>query len=74
MKKKNYIFLIILYAVVFPAIANACPLCQGGGTTKDTITVYKGITLFLALLPILGAGGIFWWIKRQYNRTTPSEE
>ena len=59
----------ILLAISFLACsfaAAACPLCQSGdGYTQETISAYKGITLLLALLPIIGAGGIFTWIYRR---------
>lgn len=60
--KRNYTSIILfLFIFLIPLVGSACPMCQGG-PTKDTILAYKGITLFLALLPILGGGGIFYWI------------
>ena len=68
MKTRSIISAFIVLAIVLFSIeANACPLCQGGAA-KDTAFAYKGITLFLALLPILGAGGIFYWIKIKSNK------
>ena len=62
MRKINHIFILIFVLLIFlPAIADACPLCEGSGT-KQTDFAYKGITLFLLLLPILGCGGIFYWM------------
>lgn len=61
MKKKHLSLILFLVIFLVPVIAHACPMCQGG-PSKDTIFAYKGITLFLALLPIVGAGGIFYWI------------
>jgi len=61
MKRAKQIVFIV--CVLAPMLTVACPLCQGGqGISKETIFAYKGITLFLALLPILGSGGIFYWI------------
>lgn len=55
----------MLFAVV-PFIADACPLCQGGGGySQATLTSYKVITGFLASLPMVMGGGIFWWIKKK---------
>lgn len=64
MKKKYLIFLAVF---LFPLIVGACPMCQGG-PSKDTILAYKGITLFLALLPIIGVGGIFYWVYIRSKR------
>jgi hypothetical protein len=62
MKKNIYISLIFLSAIIlFPAIADTCPLCQGGATKKTT-SAYEGITLLLGLMPIIGGCGIFYWI------------
>lgn len=59
--KCNISFVIFLAIFLLPLMVGACPMCQGG-PSKDTVLAYKGITLFLALLPILGGGGIFYWI------------
>lgn len=67
MKKTPTISLLLLAIILVSIGANACPLCQGAAT-KDTDFAYKGITLFLALLPILGAIGIFYWINMKYNK------
>ena len=67
----NKLFYSILFVFIFslPLVAPACPLCQGGqGYSNDSIFAYKAMTLFLALLPILGCGGIFYWIYCKYKR------
>ncbi len=68
--KPNFRTLLLCAAFfLLPFLSEACPMCQGG-TSKDTIFAYKGITLFLALLPVLGGGGIFYWI---YLRSKKAE-
>jgi hypothetical protein len=57
----------LLLLLLVAQAAWACPLCQGGGNTPDTVTAYKGITLFLALLPVGGGGLLFYWIYRKYR-------
>lgn len=65
MRKIRVIILLVLICS-FSVCVDACPLCQGGqGISKDTITAYKGVTLFLALLPIIGSAGIFYWIYKR---------
>lgn len=62
----RYIFALVIALSVttfLPDILTACPLCQsGGGISPQTVSAYKGITLFLAVLPIAGASGVFYWI------------
>jgi hypothetical protein len=72
MKKYLKIFSIIIIAafLLLSSMTNACPLCQGGGYSKKTTKAYKQVTLFLGLLPIVGAGGIFYWI---YKKKTNSD-
>ena len=61
--KKIFPILIFILVLFLPAIASACPLCQGGqGYSKASISAYKATTAFLLLLPIIGGGGIFYWI------------
>lgn len=68
MKKILFPYLLsIILILTLPETIAACPLCQGSGT-KDTDFAYKGITLFLALLPIIGAWGIFYWIRLQNKK------
>jgi hypothetical protein len=63
------VFLIAAILLAFPVVADACPLCQGGGgSSQKTIIAYKNTTLFLALLPLVTCGGIFYWIYRRYKR------
>ena len=70
--KKNIWLSIFSILILLPAIAGACPLCQGGASEKTAIA-YKGITLFLALMPIIGGGGIFYWIYCK-NKTQENEK
>lgn len=61
--KRKYLILTIFTAIYFlPVASNACPLCQAGAT-KRTNKAYKEVTAFLALLPIIGGGGIFYWLR-----------
>ena len=60
----RYILLLVLLFAI-PAIADACPMCQGPGS-EETVSAYKKVTLFLAALPIFGAFGIFYWL---YSRS-----
>lgn len=52
--------------LAFPEITDACPMCQPG-FTKDQVSAYKGITLLLALLPIVGGTALFLWIFKKYK-------
>lgn len=73
--KKNHIYLLLLLTLVlFPVFAGACPMCQGG-TSKNMLSAYRIITLLLALLPILGGTGIFYWIylKNKPKKTYESK-
>ena len=63
--KKNILILVILL-IALPFFADACPLCQGdAGYSQATLTSYKVITGFLASLPMVMGGGIFWWIYKK---------
>lgn len=67
MNVKKLIFSITLFLSC--RLLSACPLCQGGdGISLETIHAYKSVTLFLALLPILGGAGIFYWIYKRYQQ------
>ncbi len=69
MQKKNIVSILVLVVIVAaPFIIKACPLCQGGGTSPETIRAYKGITLLLALLPVLGGGILFYWIYTKIKK------
>jgi hypothetical protein len=74
MREKKYIsHLICLVSVIFPLLSNACPMCQGG-PSENTIMAYKCITLFLALMPIVGGGGIFYWIYLRTKKLNENHE
>ncbi|GAB1430651.1 hypothetical protein MASR2M18_14840 [Ignavibacteria bacterium] len=67
----KYIFLVLalLVTLLWPDAIMACPLCQSdGGVSPQTVSAYKGITLFLAVLPLAGAGGVFYWIYVKNKR------
>lgn len=53
--------------LALPYFANACPMCQGD-TKGRTVKAYKGITLMLALMPIVGSAGISYWIYNKYKQ------
>ena len=53
--------LLFLVLLALPILTVACPLCQAGAT-KRTASAYKETTALLALLPIAGGGGIFYWL------------
>ncbi len=60
--KKKYLILVLYTALwILPVVTEACPLCQAGAT-KKTQKAYEETTALLALLPILGGGGIFYWL------------
>lgn len=59
--------LITALALFITASVMACPMCQGK-SEGDVITAYKAITAFLALLPILGGIGIFYWIFKRNSQ------
>ena len=64
--KRKYITLLVLVGLwTAPAITNACPLCQAGAT-KKTQKAYEQTTALLALIPLIGGGGIFYWM---YSRS-----
>ncbi len=66
---KKYCFLLMVLFLTIPFFANACPLCQGGqGYSQATLTSYKLITGFLATLPMVMGGGIYWWIKKRIKK------
>jgi len=63
---KKYIPLLLVLFLALPFVADACPLCQGGaGYSQATLTSYKVVTGFLASLPMVMGGGIFWWIYKK---------
>lgn len=53
--------LLFLFLFLVPEFSGACPLCEGGAKA-ETRTAYRGITLLLALMPVLGCIGIFRWL------------
>ena len=62
--KKNKIISVLFAVLLFSVAADACPLCQAGAT-KRTQKAYEETTAILALLPLLSAGGIYYWIRKQ---------
>lgn len=67
--KRLFLFLILSVILLSPSIADACTMCQGAsGYSKATVNAYRGITLLLAFLPILGGGGLFYWIYKRYKK------
>jgi hypothetical protein len=62
--KMNKIFGVLFAIMLFTLAADACPLCQAGAT-KRTQKAYEETTAILALLPLLSAGGIYYWIRKQ---------
>ena len=72
MKKYFPLLLIIFFIALVPVLADACPMCKGGGT-RQTAFAYKSITAMLASLPLLMGGGIWWWInsKLKSKNKTP---
>jgi hypothetical protein len=72
--KRKYIILSIFVASCFlPALSDACPLCQAGAT-KRTNKAYTEVTAFLALLPIIGGGGIFYWLHAKSKKSDTEVE
>ena len=73
---KNIRVYIVLAAIfVLPNLVNACPLCQAGAT-KKTQKAYEETTAILALIPILGGGGISYWFisKARKNKREDNEQ
>ena len=57
-------YIVVLFFIILmmsPMLSSACAFCQGGAN-KENIAGYEGITLFLALMPIISVGSIFYWI------------
>ena len=63
--KKFKVLIIFIGIYLSPVFSSACPLCQAGAT-KRTQKAYEETTAILALLPIVGGGGIFYWL---YSRS-----
>jgi hypothetical protein len=66
-----YTALIALF--VLPAFVKACPMCQAGAT-KKTQTAYEETTAILALIPILGGGGISYWFYSKVKKNKKEDE
>jgi|GEM_PF-1914775 len=58
--KKNSLLVAVL-VVLLPMSTWACAMCQAGAT-KENVAAWEGITLFLALMPLVSVGSIFYWI------------
>jgi hypothetical protein len=66
MKRK----IVIVYFVLFAYLSNpitACPLCQAGAT-KKTQSAYIQTTILLMCIPIIGGGGLFFWLRKKYRK------
>lgn len=61
------IYTLFIMLAFLPALSDACPLCQAGAT-KRTQKAYKETTALLALLPLVGAGSIFFWLYSKYKK------
>jgi len=59
------VLIVLMGIYLAPILSSACPLCQAGAT-KRTQKAYEETTAILALLPIVGGGGIFYWL---YSRS-----
>jgi hypothetical protein len=65
---KRWKFFIVVLLLVLPFVVQACPLCQAGAT-KRTQKAYNETIILLASLPLVGGGGIFYWLysKRKHS-------
>jgi hypothetical protein len=64
--KKALLFVTVL-VILSPMSTWACAMCQAGGT-KENVAAWEGITLFLALMPLISVGSIFYWIYAKSKR------
>jgi len=55
--------LLLCAALLAPATAQACAVCFDPNDT--TRNAYAYTALFMTLLPLALAGGLFWWIRRR---------
>jgi hypothetical protein len=60
MKRFRTIFLFLALCTL-PFFVKACPLCQAGAT-KRSQKAYNETIVLLASLPLIGGGGIFYWL------------
>lgn len=58
---------LIAALVAVPALAVACPVC--GAATEDNRMAYLGMTIVMSLLPLVGFGGIAWWVWKRSKET-----
>jgi hypothetical protein len=54
---------IVALALLWPAVAEACPVCFQGAA--DNREAFFGTFLFLTAMPLLAAGGLIWWLVRR---------
>jgi len=73
--KRIRAYVVLAGMFVLPVFIDACPLCQAGAT-KKTQKAYEETTAILALIPILGGGGISYWFisKARKNRKEDDEQ
>lgn len=60
------IFLSYLF-IVIPYILFSCPVCRGG-ISKTEQDAYILTIIILGSLPLLMAGGLFYWIYKKYRK------
>lgn len=66
---KNIIKYTVLFFLLLSTIfANACSVCSGNFTTEE-IKAYTIATGILAILPIIGMFGLFFWLFKKYKNT-----
>ena len=70
MHKYPIFLLVCVFLLALPAVAGACPMCQGG-TTGGSIMAYRGTTILLVLLPFISGGLIYRYIKKEMFGTPP---
>ncbi len=62
---KKYFLLALAFHL--PIITRACSVCLGG-YTPEQLNAYLITTGFLASMPIIMAGLIFYWIYKRYKQ------
>jgi hypothetical protein len=71
--KKVKLYTVLTFMFLLPVLADACPLCQAGAT-KKTQKAYEETTALLALIPILGGGGITYWLYSMVKKNKKDDE
>ncbi len=64
--------LALLFVVVAPFAAQACPVCTGADDESVNAAFLAG-TILLSVLPLIWIGGVAWWLVRRARRLQAEE-